>query len=412
MENATIVTLGTPSDSSAVSNFEEAFGEFSEARGRRRNRKQKRAKDRILKRRERHKLRQENRSEQQQARQGRLDERKKRHIGRKGMGDEADTEEQDTTTSTTPTNDGYTDDSQGGAALPPDQSQGGGYQSQGGSDSGSGYGSQDSGSQEEWGGSAPQGQGWDEGSSDNSSDDSSDDSGDYSGDDSEDESGFDGLIATEDYFSEFNDEGRVRVTPKVKELTKKIEWNKAVISALKQKRSLALKEGSQEKVADIDSRIFGHAQRIQELESNLSTYSNATGTKSHREIKKGKAMARKNLKMDMRNHRRAKESLKYGKSMLKKGHGGSETPVEADLNPSFSRNRIVVDAEDKSRATGTGLNGLDLQNDFDAPEARYIELTSNIEGDKKKINWTGIAIGVVVAGAIIWGLKKYKVFGK
>jgi hypothetical protein len=408
MENATIVTLGTPTNTSVVSNFEEAFGEFSEARGRGRNRRQKRAMDRISKRRERKKSRQEIRAEQQEARQMRKDTRKSRRVTRKAMGDEPEVEEQDTAPTTTP-NDAISNDSQGGNALPPEQSQGGSDSGSGSQDSGSGdSGYQDSGSQEEWGGSAPQGQGWDEGSID----DSSGESGDYSGDDSEDESGFDGLIATEDYFSEFNDEGRVRVTPKVKELTKKIEWNKAVISALKQKRSLALKEGSQEKVADIDSRIFGHAQRIQELESNLSTYSNATGTKSHREIKKGKAMARKNLKMDMRNHRRAKESLKYGKSMLKRGHGGSETPVEADLNPSFSRNRIVVDAEDKSRATGTGLNGLDLQNDFDAPEARYIELTSNIEGDKKKINWTGIAIGVVVAGAIIWGLKKYKVFGK
>lgn len=411
MENATIVTLGTPSDSSVVSNFEEAFGEFSEARGRGRSRRQKRAMDRIAKRKERKKSRQEIRAEQQEARQMRKDTRKSRRVARKSMGDEPEVEEQETvpTTSTAPamattSNEATsTNDSQGGNALPPQQSQGGSDSGSGSQDSGyQDSGNQGGGSQEEWGGSAPQGQGWDEGSSDDSMDDSSDDS--------EDEAGFDGLIATEDYFSEFNDEGRVRVTPKVKELTKKIEWNKAVISALKQKRSLALKQGNQDKIAEIDSRIFGHAQRIKELESNLSTYSNATGTKSQKEIKKGKAMARKNLKMDMRNHRRAKELQKYDNSMIKKGHGGSETPVEADLNPSFSRNRIVIDAEDKSRATG--LNGLDLQDDFDAPDARYIELTSNADGDKKKINWTGIAIGVVVAGAIIWGLKKYKVFGK
>lgn len=411
MENATIVTLGTPSDSSVVSNFEEAFGEFSEARGRGRSRRQKRAMDRIAKRKERKKSRQEIRAEQQEARQMRKDTRKSRRVARKSMGDEPEVEEQETvpTTSTAPamattSNEATsTNDSQGGSTMQPEQSQGG--SGSGSTSQDSGYqdsGSQGGGSQEEWGGSAPQGQGWDEGSSDDSMDDSSDDS--------EDEAGFDGLIATEDYFSEFNDEGRVRVTPKVKELTKKIEWNKAVISALKQKRSLALKQGNQDKIAEIDSRIFGHAQRIKELESNLSTYSNATGTKSQKEIKKGKAMARKNLKMDMRNHRRAKELQKYDNSMIKKGHGGSETPVEADLNPSFSRNRIVIDAEDKSRATG--LNGLDLQDDFDAPDARYIELTSNADGDKKKINWTGIAIGVVVAGAIIWGLKKYKVFGK
>ena len=57
----------------------------------------------------------------------------------------------------------------------------------------------------------------------------------------------------------------------------------------------------------------------------------------------------------------------------------------------------------------TGLNGLDLVNDFDAPDARTVELQSNMTGaefkDKVKSNWKGIAIGAGIAVGVILAVK-------
>jgi|688.fasta_scaffold03477_9 hypothetical protein len=371
MENATIVTLGSPSNSSTVSNFEEAFGEFSEARGRGRARRQKRKLSRIEMKSERRRARQKGRAEQQQARQSRLDERKQRKLARKEMGESDEPEEETTSTETEGASES---DSQ---ATP--QSEGGqsedGYQ-------------EDSSSEEEWGGSAPE------------------DESAY------DESGFDGIIATEDYFSEFNDEGRVKVSPKVKDVTRKIEWNKELVSRLKNQRAKALKQGDKNAVSEIDSRIFGRMQRVAELENDIANYSNASGRSRGRgrEVLKAKAMARKERMIAKRDGKKGRFS-KLRERRRRRMDGGSETPIDSDLNPSVSSQRIEIPAGEKSSATG--LNGLDLANDFDAPDARFIELTSNVEGDKKmKINWTGVAIGVGVVAILYIANKKYKFLGK
>jgi hypothetical protein len=93
---------------------------------------------------------------------------------------------------------------------------------------------------------------------------------------------------------------------------------------------------------------------------------------------------------------------------LRKGVKG--TPVAKGLNPEFEPQRIVIPARTASVTGQTGLTSLDLQDDYDAPDTRTVELSSSAEGNKKKkINWVGIGIGVGVAAVAIWALRKYKV---
>jgi len=77
----------------------------------------------------------------------------------------------------------------------------------------------------------------------------------------------------------------------------------------------------------------------------------------------------------------------------------------ADIAPS----RVDVPA---SNATGTGINALDLQDDFDSPNARVVELTSNADGDKKKIPWKPILIGVGIGAVVIATIIVLKKKGK
>ena len=97
------------------------------------------------------------------------------------------------------------------------------------------------------------------------------------------------------------------------------------------------------------------------------------------------------------------------------GDGGSETPVDRELNPEMGNNSIEIPASEQgSGADGqSGLIGMDNINDFDAPEVREYDVKfASAEGDKaKKINWKPIVIGVAVGVVAIWLIRKYKVFG-
>jgi hypothetical protein len=265
---------------------------------------------------------------------------------------------------------------------------------------------------------------------------SQDDQG--SDDQESDDSGFDGVMGAEDRFSEMNDESKVRVQPAVQDVAKKIEWNKELISRLKQKViareaniaaevNQTTKAQMMREVAEIKAQVNKRIDRVKELEGQLEKYANFEGEFSgadgefsefrggrrggggggrRREVRKAKRAARqerRSLRKENRQERKNPED------------GGSETPVENELNPQMSEQRIEVPAEDNSNATGTGLNGLDLVEDYDAPAVRTIELSSNADGAAstkvgKKINWTAVAIGVGVAAVAIWAIKKYKVF--
>jgi len=512
MSEVRIVTLGPSNEgqgNTQISAFEEAFGEYSEARGRGRARRKKRRLERIANRKEVRAARREEKKERKvgrqevkqaakeariarrqaaqaarqakrlaamQARQEKLYQRKELKLKRKALGDSPEAEMDDQTmiengsgaplppvqdtqqdTGSEQTDSGQTSGEQDGGYVGgnTDSTYGPQGGQSGGGQSGGGY----QGSEEEWGGGGYQGPTWgdesevDEGGQASGDEEYSEEGSEYS----EEDSGFDGvsdedtdgLIALEDTYNEFNDEGSIRLTPGVKDVASKIEWNKELVARLKEKAATNPRMRS-EIAYKIDSRM----RRIAELENQLSKYQNFEGdfagegesfveyseargkrmatpgqkAKRVREVmvaKKGaiterksvsnqgvKAMAKKFAKSmpPAAAIRKAKQVVAQRKA---RSYGGDVTPVGMDLNPEFEEQRIEIPADEStmSSATGTGLNGLDLQRDFDAPRARYVELSSNADGDQKpKINWTSVAIGVGVAAVAIWAIRKYKVF--
>jgi hypothetical protein len=502
MADTRIITL-SPSQQggqTSVSAFEEAFGEYSEARGRGRARRKKRRLERIANRKEVTAARQEARKEKRvgrqevrqavkqariakraaaqadrqakrtaamASRQEKKFQRKDMRLRRKALGDSPETEMDDQTmiengaVTPTPMQDNYQDTDTGGqqedsGQYAPEETQGGGQQ--GGGQQGGGY----QGSEEEWGGGGYQGPTWgdesevDEGGQASGQEDYSEESeegsyGEDSGDsefDGEDSSfeGYsdddtDGLIALEDTYNEFNDEGNVRIPPGVGETAKKIEWNKELVARLKEKA-----QTNPSMSREINTKINSRMKRIAELEQTLSKYQNFEGDFSSADgefIEYSEASGRRRAPVRAKQGRvkqvikakaraiseRKGVSKEGAKSLMNKlskvyppaiavrkvkqmmanrkaaQNGGDVTPVESELNPEFSEQRIEVPADE----IATAFNG--LRDDFAEPVGRFVELSSNADGDKnKKINWTGIAIGVGVAAVAIWAIRKYKIF--
>jgi hypothetical protein len=502
---STIVTLGASPNNqgvTSVSAFEEAFGEYSEARGRGRARRKKRRLERIANRKEVRSARREERKERKvgrqevkqaakqariakraaaqadrqakrtaamQARQDRRFQRKELRLQRKALGDSPEAEMDDQTMLENgagsvprpigPQDGGYSEpeqvDTGAGADTSADTSADTGYDTQQDAPApaprpqGSGVpqytetelDGMNQGGYEDEGGYADEGYG-DEGYGDDSyGDDSYGDEG-YS----EEGSGFagdddtDGIIALEDGYSEL---AVSKINPGVQQTANKVEWNKELISRLEDK-----KDENPAKSSEINSKIDNCMKRIAELELQLSKYQNFEGDfssadgefyefseargrrKTSPEQKRGrlsevvrakkKAISeRKSVQSDNSIKRKLKRSFPPAVAMRKfkqmkarrmAENGGDVTPVESDLNPEFSEQRIEIPAEETgtSSANGTGLNGLDLQRDFDAPRARYVELSSNAEGDQdKKVNWTSILLAVGIVGVTIWALRKY-----
>lgn len=430
----TIVTL-TPRENSSntvrVATFEEAFGEFSEARGRGRERRAKRRADRQRKKRqriadrqetrrlkrttrianrgERKKMRQDVRAQQQEARQLRKDTRKSRRVARKEMGEQEEPQEEQTQSQ-----------EQGG-----DDSQ---YQEQGGDNSQGGVvGEEQGGQSEEQGGQVEEqvqeqggnGEGEAESTEEGQVEEADQEVSEEGG---EEESGFDGedeLLGAEDtYNSELrgaedyylNVDGQMtKINPKVAEVSKRIEYNKYTLSRLEMRLTNVKTVEEREQVLN---QIARRKARIKELEGMLEGYSSARGNSKHganrrREIAKARKDARVKL-------RREKKEAKIEKRKAFRKDGGSETSVEKDLNPDISEQRIEVPASEEVSGFngGTGLIGVDDNSDYDAPAVRKFDLKfSSADGGvaKPKTNWTAIAIGVGVGVLAIYLIKKYKV---
>jgi hypothetical protein len=426
---ATIVKLGGGQGNDLqVVGFDEAFGEYSSARGRGRARRKKRKLERIKNRSEvrsaRRKARIEGRREAQQARlekrraamearQEKRTARKDYRVKRKAMGQDVEGE-MDEQTAIENGEQGYSPE-QGGGGYQEEQG-GGGYQEEQG---GGGYqeeqgggGYQDSG--EDWN-TPPQGfdqsdeggydeGGYDEGGSDEGGSDEGgyDDGGESYGGGAEDETGFDGVMGAEDRFSEFQD--GLTVSPEAKNLADKLEWNKELYARLSRRK--AILQNHSQSTSKIDKHLFQVKNRIAELDAKLTKYANCEGEYSNAEGRPANAEIAKRRRMVGKARKFAKrQRMQMHKQM--RVNGGDATQVQSDLKPQFGNQRIVVPAA----SNATGLNGVDLQDDFDAPDARYIELKSNASGDKKSINWVAIGIGTVVAVGAIWAIRKYKVLG-
>ena len=405
-----IIQLG-PVDSPPQSyTFEDAFGEFSEARGSWRERRKKRILKRIADRKEIRKARIEARRELQQeriakrtaaqqarqekrtlaarARQERRTERKQARVNRRAIGQEEDAavQEQGLDTGVSPDMGGATVDSQDTGGATDSQDTGGATDSQDTGATDTNYGTEESSAdygQEE---AAPESDG-SEGAYSEEGDYAG--GGDYLGEYDGGDVPFDGVLDTEDGFSEFAD--GITIDPKVQDTVDKLVWNKELVSRLEKQRNMV---GGHRKQG-LSKQIILRKKRANELLSQLDGYCNVEGEYSGAD---GKAIASK---------RRAEIAKAHRIAMMRRRrrvHKPLLTPVAKGLNPSISPNKIVVPA----KSAFTGLNGLDLQDDFDAPNVRDIQLGAD-GSTTSKISWTSVAIGLAVGAAAIWALKKYKV---
>ena len=212
-----------------------------------------------------------------------------------------------------------------------------------------------------------------------------------------DDYGFDGVMGAEDRFSEMSDSSKgkqVNVDSRVQDITDKMAWNQELITRLEAKRA-----ANPSQAQGISRQIVMRKQRMKELQENLDAFSNAWGEYSCADGGSEMELKRRSAQVI-----HAKRRSQQKRQMARRGQA---TRVKAGLNPSFGPNRIVVPG---GKSSFTGINGLDLMNDFDAPRVREIKLGADgSQSSSKGLGW-GAVIGAVAVGAILfWAVEKYKI---
>ena len=445
----TIVTLAPNSIINEVVTFEDAFGnfsnadgeyigvdaEYSEARGKGRARRAARRADRQEKKRERKAdkqktrqerkitriqnraarkaARQEMRAAQQEARQSRKDVRKSRREARKAMGD-TPANEMDPQTETETQNQEPAPEPQGNGEEAANDQQTTPLGNESENQVGGVYAyDEDSAPEEEV---------------------EVEDAGDYDAQDEQFESEFDG--------------GLRQISPGVQDAANKLEWNEELVERLEDNREYSNANGDMGNASMLDDQLEQRYSRLDELESQLEGYeyfdgdftNNADGDFSFAIGKPKKKVTKKEAKARRAEVRIARKKAKQARLVAKqkaqqvkakvksfkaakklKQFGGDVTPVDLELNPEFSQNRIEIPAEETVGfdGRGTGLNALDYEKDFDAPVMNEFDFSSNFEGDafsyaegKSKVNVMGILIGAALAVGAIYAINKYKLLKK
>ena len=448
MENVRIIKLSPNTFISNVSSFDEVFDEYSEARGDRRAKRtarkvekqqakaqvqqakaeKKRAKvgKRFAKREERQVRKtglsdmrqarrtgraeavQSRRTGRSQAAQERRTDRRASTLDRRRMGEELEPELEDEVIDDTIDDGGYVDNE--GEYVP----QGGGA-----------YEGEPSESEEEYN-DMPQDKRFyeeDEFYQENDSElspngyDFGDEYDSYRNDEPENDFNFDGNVQNSDEIFDVEQASQIINIPEAITVTADcIEWNKELYSRLdgKKKEILANDKTAKTNVKPYDEAMQKASNRIAELEDYLNgwsdckynytssnqfeafptmdtDYSNAEGQMMIEKVKRGRS---KRVKRTKELARKKREKI---------------TTVKAKLNPIIKSNEIVVPASSfEGVPKGTGLIGLDDNNDYDAPDELDIELSSNASGTPKKINTNAILLGVGIALVGIWAINKYK----
>jgi hypothetical protein len=443
MEYARIIKLDAPLTVS-VSSFGEAFGEYSELRGRgrkkRQARRQERRMTRISDRATRKRAKQEMRAEQQEARQTRKDTRKTRRLARKEMG--ADEPEAESPENGEPEPVGGDPGGNPNQYIPGEESPEEEYP------------------QEEGGGEEPEEQ-------NPSEDEDSGFDGEYY--DSFEGSSADGIdyeslgsndeiyaLQDDDFYS-FVDESssadgfdqkrvRARIGKGTKSVAMKSEWNKEMVSRL-QNRVDAIDEELNAGTSPEREQMLGikraklieditlYKDRAVSFDGLMNDYVNAEGDYSGIDgdtsdadgdyenaigKRKGKArmsrgeVANKKSKIVQGKKKRFAE-VKAAKREAQKQRAkvriaAKNTKVSKNLNPKFGKDYIVIPEKEigQSSAEGTGLIALDDIKDFDAPRENEYSFASG--SPLQNVNWKGILIGVAIAGLAIYGAKKAKLF--
>jgi hypothetical protein len=207
----------------------------------------------------------------------------------------------------------------------------------------------------------------------------------------------------------------IKIPEAITVLADKIEWNNELYSRLDGEKKAILSKNPNANVKVYDETIEKTKNRVGELENLLNgwadckynytsnnqfedfpnldiDFSSADGKNKLAKVKKGR---NKRVKKARANARKKREKI---------------TTVKTTLNPIIESNRIVVPPTSNFDGIpkGTGIIGLDNDNDFDAPNNLEFELTSNASGLFVKDNTNAILIGVGVALLGIWAINKYK----
>jgi hypothetical protein len=422
MGNPRIIKLDMPLTVTS-STFGEAFGEYSELKGKgrkkRQSRRQERRMTRINDRATRKRTKQDMRAEQQEARQTRKDTRKSRKVARGEMGNEEEGAESTENGGSEPTGDAE----QG----QPTQGEGAGegeYQS-----------TQDSDYQD------PEEQ--------NPSEDEE------SGADGEYYDSFDGIsgegieydnlgstdeiyaLQDDDFYSYLDESSSAdgfqnktvtkRIGKGTKDVAMKSEWNKEMVSRLQKKVNAIdtqLNAGTtpeREQIlgirrAKLMESITLHKDRAISFDGLMNDYVNAEGDYSGIDGESSDASGKKKVKKSGKAKRKAevkaaKREARKSRAKSRKPKRTKATKVAKGLDAEFEENLIVIPEKEisgSSSAEGTGLIALDDINDFDAPRENEFSLASG--SPLKNVNWKGVLIGVAIAGLAIYGAKKAKLF--
>lgn len=424
MSEVRIVKLGPVSNGIESVSFEDAFGEFSNAGGR--ERRKKRKLERIENRREVKTARQEAKADVQQARverkatkkatrQGaRLSRREEgtasrlaRRTGRadlrnyrrdlrnpqeQGVDQDIPQEMAEAPIAAPIQEQSYAPETSNDGGLSPQQGQGNYYGDETQYD-GPEYGSGD----EETGNDEGTYQGYDEGADNIEFSPESESAYEQGYQDAQadfdnenvDVDNFDGIMGAEDRYNELQDKNEFPVNPGVQELADKCIWNEKLIEALKVKRKNA--DGNPQMLS---KTILERSKRLKDLNNELNDYSNCCGNYSNADGSE-----------DLMRNRKKEVTIARRKAKMKSM--GKLTKVNASLNPTIQKNRIVIPSEQNSNATGTGINGLDMVDDFDAPAIREVFLGAD-GSSSKSINIGSVALGVLLAIGFIYVNKKYK----
>ena len=439
---ATIIRLdNTPSTTNSgmvirTASFEEAFGDYSEARGKGRARRKKRKIERVTNKREvrteRRKLkgdrqeeriarrstrkgaRQEMRGQQQEARMGRktrrqdmrqqrVEARNTRKMSKETGDQERENyalEQENFRESQNPQDEQGVSDTQNGGGS---SEQGGGYSDApsggGSSEQGGGYSDESS---EDWA-TAPQMYD-EEGSSDEEG--AYEEEGAY-GDDNRYDSPY---VQEESEFADdsyFNVEGMANntiVPPAVADKVTKLKNNEKAYADLSERRNQNARVGNNTKGIDLQlKKCYG---RICELKQELDGYCNADGNPNERKKRRNAV----GMALGLKKRRRTRGA-----------YGGSEVPVNSELNPDFSPNRIEIPASSNFDAYSdlgrpvivdgvTQSDYSDYSNDLlnDGAEPTTIDLFSNFDGGSGKSGKVilSVAIGIGVGALALYVAKK------
>jgi hypothetical protein len=230
---------------------------------------------------------------------------------------------------------------------------------------------------------------------------------------------FDGNIQNNDEFYDLEQASQVIQIPDAITITADaIEWNKELYARLDGKRKEIVQVNPNANIDKLDSQLSDRKDRIADLEDMLDGWAdcryNYDANNQFQEFPKmdidysnadGKNKFAKMKRNRYKQVQKAKENAKKKRERI--------TLVKTSLNPIFENGKIVVPSPNPSSGfngipQGTGLNGLDNSDDFDAPPTLTYEITSNADGGKTKWNTNGIILGVGIAVLGIWAIKKYK----